>query len=64
MSDKIFIDMSDIEAKIHWLGIPYVIESSHRKRFYHVMDCNDDCVTDNDLECKVLTKFFKLTVRP
>jgi hypothetical protein len=63
MSDKIFIDMSDIEAIIHWLGIPYVIESSHGKRFYHVMDCNDECVTDNNLERKVLTKFFKLTTK-
>ena len=62
--DKTFIDMSDVEGIVYWLGIPYVIETSFRKRFYHVMDVNDNCVTDNDLEYKVLSKFFKMTVRP
>ena len=60
MSNRVFIDMSDVECVIHWLGIPYVIESSFRRRFYNVMDCNDKCVTDNELERKVLTKFSTL----
>lgn len=64
MHYKTFIDVADVEAVVYWLGIPYTVESSFRKRFYHVMDMNDDCVTDNDLERKVLTKFFKMTVRP
>jgi len=64
MRDKIFIDMGETEGVVHWLGIPYTVESSFRRRFYTVMDSNDECVIDDELECKVLSKFFKLTVRP
>ncbi len=56
---NLFIDGAETQVVVHWLGIPYVVESSFRGRFYNVMTLDEEEVP-HEIEYKVLDKYFKL----
>ena len=55
--EKIFIDGAESQGIIHWLGIPYLIESSFRGRFWNVLTLDEETI-DFDLEGKIIYKYF------
>lgn len=61
--EKIFIDFADFEKVVYWLGIPYMVESSFRGRFYNVLTLDEENV-DGEIEDKVLQKYFTFKDSP
>jgi len=57
--DRIFIETPYFQKTIHWLGLPYIVESSYRGRFYTVFDKYEQNI-DFETEGKILHKFFKM----
>lgn len=59
MNKVMFIEYIDNQWIIHWLGIPYLVESSFRGRFYNVLSIEEESI-DLELEGIILDKFFKM----
>lgn len=57
--ENTFIEFADYQVKLYWLGLPYIVESAYRGRFYNVMNL-DETTVDEAIEGKVLHKFFKM----
>lgn len=59
MNNAVFIDMVEQQWVVHWLGVPYLVESSYRGRFFNVLDINEQPI-EYMLESTILYKFFKM----
>lgn len=59
MNNTVFIDMVEQQWVVHWLGVPYLVESSYRGRFFNVLDINEQPI-EYMLESTILYKFFKM----
>ncbi len=53
------ISTIDAQWTVHWLGIPYFVESVYRGHLYGVVTSEEDSV-DPVTSGKILHKFFKL----
>lgn len=57
MNNVIFLDGAEQQWIVHWLGIPYLLESSFGGRFHNVLTMDEQSI-DLSLERKILDKFF------
>ncbi|AGO48409.1 hypothetical protein Phi10:1_gp068 [Cellulophaga phage phi10:1] len=55
-----FIEMPDFQKRIYYLGIPYIVESSYRGRFFNALTIDEEFICF-ELEGKILNKYFLLT---
>lgn len=55
----IFLDGAEKQWIVHWLGIPYLVESSFQGYFYNVLTMDEQSI-DLKLEGIILDKFFKM----
>ena len=51
-----FLEFTDFQVTIYWLGIPYLVESSFRGRFLLVTDIYENELNDYLLMQKILDK--------
>lgn len=59
MNNIIFLDGAEQQWIVYWLGIPYLVESSHNGYFYNVLTMDEQSI-DIKLEGIILDKFFKM----
>lgn len=59
MNRLLFLDGAQEQWIVHWLGLPYLVESSHNRYFYNVLTIDEQSI-DFELEYKILDKFFKM----
>jgi len=52
-----FLELPDFQITVHWLGIPYIVESSFRGYFIFVTDIFENELTDYELMDNILKKF-------